>query len=160
LTQPAAGWHWLSGALEYDYLVVALAAALTISAFPARASILDFKSLEDAVVLRERILDICEHADHVADPAVRRQMLTFVVVGGGYTGVELVSEMRDFLFHYVAERYRGIPRADIRLVVLEAAPEILRGVHPKLAQHAAKRLRVEGIEIRLGAKVTRCSRRH
>src|SRR5207245_1534173 len=146
-----------SGALEYDYLVFALGSRTDYFGIPgAREHTWDFKSLEDAVVLRERILDICEHADHVADPAVRRQMLTFVVVGGGYTGVELVSEMRDFLFHYVAERYRGIPRADIRLVVLEAAPEILRGVHPKLAQHAAKRLRVEGIEIRLGAKVTRC----
>ena len=146
-----------SGALEYDYLVVALGSRTDYFGIPgAREHTWDFKSLEDAVVLRERILDICEHADHVADPAVRRQMLTFVVVGGGYTGVELVSEMHDFLFHYVAERYRGIPRADIRLVVLEAAPEILRGVHPKLAQHAAKRLRVEGIEIRLGAKVTRC----
>jgi len=130
-----------SGALEYDYLVVALGSRTDYFGIPgAREHTWDFKSLEDAVVLRERILDICEHADHVADPAVRRQMLTFVVVGGGYTGVELVSEMRDFLFHYVAERYRGIPRADIRLVVLEAA----------------KRLRVEGIEIRLGAKVTRC----
>jgi len=146
-----------SGALEYDHLVVALGSRSDYFGIPgAREHTWDFKSLEDAVVLRERILDICEHADHVADPAVRRQMLTFVVVGGGYTGVELVSEMHDFLFHYVAERYRGIPRADIRLVVLEAAPEILRGVHPKLAQHAAKRLRVEGIEIRLGAKVTRC----
>jgi len=146
-----------SVALEYDYLVVALGSRTDYFGIPgAREHTWDFKSLEDAVVLRERILDICEHADHVADPAVRRQMLTFVVVGGGYTGVELVSEMHDFLFHYVAERYRGIPRADIRLVVLEAAPEILRGVHPKLAQHAAKRLRVEGIEIRLGAKVTRC----
>ena len=146
-----------SGALEYDHLVVALGSRTEYFGIPgAREHTWDFKSLEDAVVLRERILDICEHADHVADPAVRRQMLTFVVVGGGYTGVELVSEMHDFLFHYVAERYRGIPRADIRLVVLEAAPEILRGVHPKLAQHAAKRLHVEGIEIRLDAKVTRC----
>jgi len=146
-----------SGALEYDYLVVALGSRTDYFDVPgAREHTWDFKSLEDAVVLRERILDICEHADHVADPAARRQMLTFVVVGGGYTGVELISEMQDFLFRYVAERYRGIPPADIHLVVLEAAPEILRGVHPKLAQHAARRLRAEGIEIRLGAKVTRC----
>src|SRR5713226_3748043 len=145
------------GSLEYDYLVVALGSRADYFHVPgASEHTWDFKSLEDAVALRERILDLCEHADHTADPAARRRMLTFVVVGGGYTGVELVAEMRDFMFHYVAERYRGIPRGDIRLVVLEAAPEILRGVHPKLAQHAAKRLRVEGIEIRLGAKVTRC----
>jgi NADH dehydrogenase len=83
-------------------------------------------------------------------------MLTFVIVGGGYTGVELIAELRDFLFRYVAARYRGIARSEIRLVLLEASQTILNGVHPALRKHAIKRLAAEGIEIRYGARVTRC----
>src|SRR5713226_3004288 len=146
-----------SGALEYDHLVVALGSRTDYFGIPgAREHTWDFKSLEDAVVLRERILDICEHADHVADPAARRQMLTFVVVGGGYTGVELVCEMHDFLFHYVVRRYEGISANEISLIVLEAAADVLRGVHPNLAAHALQRLQVEGIQVRLNTRATRC----
>ncbi len=146
-----------SGALAYDYLVVALGSRTNYFSVPgAQEHTWDFKSLEDAVVLRERILDLCEHADHTEDRAARRQMLTFVVVGGGYTGVELVAEMHDLLFDYVARRYRGLAAGEIRLIVLESEAEILRGVHAKLAENAWKRLRVEGIQIRLWTKVTRC----
>ncbi len=147
----------VSGALAYDYLVVALGSRTDDFNVPGvREHTWDFKTLEDAVVLRERILDLCEHADHTADPVEHQRMLTFVVVGGGYTGVELVCEMHDFLFYYVARKYRGISAAEIRLIVLEATPEVLRGVHPKLAAHAHKRLRVQGIEVRTDARATRC----
>ncbi len=147
----------VSGALAYDYLVVALGSRTDDFNVPGvREHTWDFKTLEDAVVLRERILDLCEHADHTEDPVERQRMLTFVVVGGGYTGVELVCEMHDFLLDYVARKYRGISAAEIRLIVLEATPEVLRGVHPKLAAHAHRRLRVEGIEVRTDARATRC----
>ncbi len=146
-----------SGALDYDYLVVALGSRTNYFNVPgARELTWDFKSLEDAVVLRERVLDLCEHGDHTQDPAARCPMLTFVVVGGGYTGIELAAEMHDILFGYVARRYRGITAGDIRLIVLESEPEILRGVHPRLLENAQKRLAATGIEVRLGAKVTRC----
>ncbi len=146
-----------SWSMTYDYLVVALGSHSDYFGVPgARDNTWDFKSLENAVVLRERIIDLCEHADHTPDLAARRRMLTFVVVGGGYTGVELVAEMHDFLFGYVTRRYRGLSPNEVRLVVLEAEQEILRGVHPKLAEHAQRRLLVEGIEIRLKTKATRC----
>ena len=149
--------EFASGSLGYDYLVVAPGSRTDyFGVSGAEEHTWDFKSLEDALVLREHILDLCEHADHTPDATARRRMLTLVVVGGGYTGVELVTELQDFLLRYVAGRYRGIHRGEIRLIVLEAAPEILRGVHPKLARHAMKRLQVEGIEIRLGARATRC----
>jgi NADH dehydrogenase len=63
--------------------------------------------------------------------------------------------MRDFLFRYAARKYRGISASEIRLIVLEAAPDILGGIGPKLAAHARKRLDVSGIEVRTSAKVTR-----
>lgn len=146
-----------SGALDYDCVVVALGSRTEFFNVPgAPEHTWDFKSLEDAVVLRERILDLCEHADHTEDAAAQRQLLTFVVVGGGYTGVELAAEMHDLLFGYVARRYRGIAAGQIRVMVLESEPEILRGVHPKLAANAKRRLQVEGIEVRLRARATRC----
>jgi NADH dehydrogenase len=144
-------------AVEYDYLVIALGSHTEyFNVSGAREHTWDFKSLEDAVVLRERIIDACEHADHTADPAERRRYLTFIVVGGGYTGVELLAEMRDFMFGYVAKKYRGIPREEIRLILLEAGQTILNGVHPSLRKHALRRLQGEGIEIRYNASVTRC----
>ncbi len=146
-----------SGALDYDYVVVALGSRTEYFGVPgAPEHTWDFKSLEDAVVLRERILDLCEHAGHTEDAAAQQQLLTFVVVGGGYTGVELAAEMHDLPFGYVARRYRGIAGGQIRVMVLESEPEILRGVHAKLAANAKRRLQVEGIEIRLRARATRC----
>ena len=145
------------GNFEYDYLVLAPGSSTNYFGIPgARENTLDYKTLEDGVRLRERILDLCEHADHSADAAERARLLTFVVVGGGYTGVELMAEMRDFYHQYVLRKFRGIRREDVRLVILEAAPAILRSVHPSLARHAVERLAAGGVEIRTGAKVTRC----
>jgi len=77
------------------------------------------------------------------------------VVGGGYTGDELVAELDDFFHDYVIPRYRSIGERDYRLVLLEASGEILRGVHPTLAAHAHRKLRREGIEVRTNTRVTR-----
>jgi NADH dehydrogenase len=145
-----------SETLDYDALILAPGARTEYFNIPgAREWAWDYKSLQHGVELRERIIDLCEHADHTRDPAERRTMLTFVVVGGGYTGVELITEIRDFLFRYVTRAYRGISASDIRLLLLEAGPEVLRGIGPKLASHARKRLHVEGIEVRTSAPVTR-----
>jgi NADH dehydrogenase len=145
-----------SGPIGYDALVLAVGARTEFFNTPgARENCWDYKSLQQAVELRERIIDLCEHADHTEDAAARGAMLTFVVVGGGYTGIELVTEMRDFLFRYAARKYRGIDASEIRLIVLEALPDVLRGIGPKLAEHARKRLHVSGIEVRTSTRVTR-----
>jgi len=145
-----------SEAIDYDALILAPGSRTEYFNTPgARENTWDYKSLQHAVELRERIIDLCEHADHTEDDTARRAMLTFVVVGGGYTGIELVTEMRDFLFRYAARSYRGIQASEIRLVVLEASPEVLGGIGPKLAAHARKRLDVKGIGLRTSARVTR-----
>ena len=145
-----------SGSLDYDALILAPGSRTEFFNIPgARENSWDYKSLQQAVELRERIIDLCEHADHSQDAAARRSMLTFVVVGGGYTGIELVTEMRDFLFRYAARKYRGIAASEIRLIVLEAAPNILGGIGTKLAAHARKRLDISGIELRTSTRVTR-----
>lgn len=143
--------------LSYDYLVIAPGSRTDYFDIPgARENTFDFKSLEDAIVLRERVLDLCEHADHTPDPALRKRLLTFVIVGGGYTGIELVTELHDLLFGYVVRHFRGIRANDIRLLVLEAGSDILRGVHPNLAAHSKHRLARKGIEVRTNSPAARC----
>lgn len=145
-----------TGTVEYDALILAPGSRTEYFDIPgAQENSWDYKTLQHAVELRERIIDLCEHADHTESADERKKMLTFVVVGGGYTGIELVTEMRDFLFRYVTRTYRGIQASEIRLIVLEASPEILRGIGPKLAAHARKRLDVTGIQIRTSTRVTR-----
>jgi len=145
-----------SGLIGYDALILATGARTEYFNIPgAREFSWDYKSLQQAVELREHIIDLCEHADHTADPAARRSMLKFVMVGGGYTGIELVTEIHDFLFRYVARVYRGIDPSEMHLIVVEAGPDVLRGIGPKLEAHARTRLKRTGIEIRTNTKVTR-----
>jgi NADH:ubiquinone reductase (H+-translocating) len=146
-----------SESIDYDVLVIALGSRTSyLGISGARENTWDFKTLEDAVVLRDHVLDICEHADHTADEAMRRDLLRFVVVGGGYTGVELITELSDFFTQYVLRKYRGIRPADVQLIIVEAAPEILRGISEGLKAHALGRLMASGIEVRTSAKVTQC----
>jgi NADH:ubiquinone reductase (H+-translocating) len=148
-----------SGSIDYDALILAPGSRTEFFNTPgARENCWDYKSLQQGVELREHIIDQCEHADHTLDAATRQTMLTFVIVGGGYTGIELATEMRDFLFGYAAKTYRGINASEIRLIVLEALPDILRGIGPKLAAHARKRLHVSGIEVRTSTRVTRVNK--
>lgn len=142
--------------IHYDYLIVAVGSRTEYFKVPgARENSWDFKTLEDGVVLRERVIDACEHADHTVDAEERRKLLTFAIVGGGYTGVELITEIRDFLSGYVVKHYRNISRGDFHLLLLEATSKVLGGIDPLLRPHALKRLNQEGIEVRVNAKVTR-----
>jgi NADH dehydrogenase FAD-containing subunit len=148
--------HLAEGEVPYDRLVLALGGVTPTFGIPGvETHALNYKGLEDAVRLRDHVIDLAEHADHEPDPAVRRRMLTICVVGGGYTGVELVAELQDFFESYLVPRYRGIEHADYRLLLVEAGREILRGVHPTLAARAQRSLRREGIEVRTQARVTR-----
>ena len=144
------------GTLDYDRLVIAMGGVTPTFGIPGvEEHALGYKWLEDAVLLRDHIIDLAEHADHEPDAAERRRLLTVCVVGGGYTGVELIAELQDFFHSYIVPRYRGIEPADYRLLVVEAGAEILRGVHPTLAERARVKLGREGIEIRTSTRVTR-----
>jgi NADH dehydrogenase len=148
--------HLAEGSVEYDRLVVALGGITPSFGIPGvDAHALNYKSLEDGVLLRDHLIDLAEHADHEPDPATRRRLLTICVVGGGYTGVELIAELQDFFESYLVPRYRGIVAGDYRLLLLETGREILRGVHPTLADRARASLRREGIEVRVSTQVTR-----
>jgi NADH dehydrogenase len=144
------------GSVGYDRLIIAMGGVTPTFDIPGVTEhALGYKWLDDASVVRDHIIDLAEHADHEPDPEARRRLLTICVVGGGYTGVELVAELEDLFHSYIVPRYRGIDPGDYRLLVIEAGTEILRGVHPTLAERAHRKLRREGIEVRTGTRVTR-----
>jgi NADH dehydrogenase len=144
------------GILEYDRLVIALGGVTPTFGIPGVAEhALGYKWLDDAVLMRDHLIDLAEHADHEPDDVVRRRMLTVCVVGGGYTGVELITELQDFFSSYIVPTYRGIGPDDYRLLLVESGAQILRGVHPTLAERARRKLGRERIEVRTGTRVTR-----
>src|SRR5262249_13796465 len=105
------------GEVAYDRLVIALGGITPTFGIPGvEEHAFDYKRLDDAVLLRDHIIDMAEHADHEPDRERRRRMLTVCVVGGGYTGIELVAELEDFFSSYVIPRYRGIEPRDYRLL--------------------------------------------
>jgi NADH dehydrogenase len=147
----------LGSEVPYDYLVMALGSITNYFNIPgAEKNTFALKTLEDSAELRDHIIDILEHADHEDDPDLKREMLTFVIVGGGYTGVELTAELRDFIHRQAVGQYRGIDFKDVKIVLLEAADEIMEGVDQYLAKRSKRKLVRYGIEVRTKARVTRC----
>jgi len=152
-----SGVKLLESEVSYDYLVIALGSTTNYFNIPcADKYTFPLKTLEDSAELRDHIIDILEHADHEEDADLKREMLTFVIVGGGYTGVELTAELRDFIYRQAVGKYRGIDFKDVKIVLLEAADGIMEGVDPYLVKRSKRKLVKEGIEVRTKARVTRC----
>ncbi len=145
------------GELAYDYLVLAPGSVTDYFGIPGAAEhCWPLKTLEGALKLRDRVVDLFEHADHEPDAARRKRLLSLVVIGGGYTGVETVAELQDLVFGHILRQYRGIRAEDVRLLLVEASPHLLAGVDPRLARRAARKLEAQGITVLTSARVTRC----
>jgi NADH dehydrogenase FAD-containing subunit len=112
------------------------------------------KSLDDATAMRGRMLLAFERAEGAADPAERQALLTFVVVGGGPTGVELAGAVAEFARTGLDKEYRSIDPARARVVLVQSAPRVLPAFSPLLSARAERALRRLGVEVRTGAKVT------
>jgi NADH dehydrogenase len=143
-------------ALEYDYLVLATGA--THSYFGNddwQAIAPGLKTLEDAIEIRKRILRAFEEAERNADDAVaQHEWLTFVVVGGGPTGVELAGAITEVAFHSLRRDFRRIDPRQARVILLEGAPYVLAAYPPPLRDKAAQQLRALGVDVRVDARVT------
>ena len=141
-------------ALEWDQLVVALGSISRVVPVPGLAEHgLGFKTLSEAIALRNQVLLNLEVAESLDDPDARRPWLTFVFVGAGYAGVEGIAEMQD----YVADIIERYPRSRLdgtRWILVEAGERIMPEIHPGLAEFAAAELRGRGIEIRAGTTLT------
>jgi NADH dehydrogenase len=149
----AADQDGAAGVLAYDHLVLALGAVTNFfgnSAIAAHA--LGFKSLREAMQIRNRVIDAFERAEREPDLARRRSLLTFVVAGGGFAGVELAGALNDFARGMVAD-YPQLETADVRVILVHPGSRILPELSGSLAAYAEARLRERGVEFRLGARV-------
>jgi NADH:quinone reductase (non-electrogenic) len=139
--------------LECDHLVLALGTVTSFAHQPGlEEHALPFKYLGDGLVLRNHIIHALEEADIETDPEVRRALLTFVVAGGGFSGVEAVAELNDFV-RKVARNFRRIERGEIRVVLLHSGPLILPELPANLAGFAQRLLQRRGVDIRLGTRL-------
>jgi len=149
----SAGFRPQTSQLEYDHLVIAVGNITSFAAQPGLAEhALPFKYLGDALVLRNHVIHALEEADIESDPEFRRALLTFVVAGGGFSGVEAVAELNAFVRHG-ARSFRRINPAEIRVVLLHAGPLILPELSENLGRFAQTRLQRRGVEIRLNTRL-------
>ncbi len=136
--------------LRYDQLLLALGSVSRVLPVPGLAEhAIGFKSLADAIWLRNHVVETLEAANATEDPVRQEQLLTYVFVGGGYAGLEALAELQDF----AADAMESYPRARLhgmRWVLVEASDRVLPEIDARLADYALRELRGRGIDIRLG----------
>jgi NADH dehydrogenase len=140
--------------LSYDHLVLALGA---VSSLPPGDGIsehaLEFKTLADAIRIRNHVIDAFDRADAEPNPARRRALLTFVVAGGGFSGAELVGGLNDFARGMLAD-YPNLPAEDLRIILVHSRERILPELSASLADYALERMRARGVTFELNARVS------
>src|SRR5215510_1875226 len=142
--------------IKYDHLVIALGNVTSPADLPGLAEhaqhALPFKYLGDALTVRNRVIHTLEEADIEPDPQVRRALLTFVVVGGGFSGVEVVAELNDFV-RAVARNYRHLNVCDVRVILVHSGELIFPELPRSLAEFAQRLLKKRGVEVRLRTRL-------
>lgn len=140
---------------SYDYLVIALGSATNYFNTPGvEENAFGLKTLRDAVILREHVITLFERAARTADPATRRALLTFMVAGGGPSGVEYIAELAALVHETLRHQYPEIAPDEVRLIIAQSPPRLLPAIDEKLAAIALRDLRARGIEVRLSTRLT------
>ena len=143
LTAPAE-----TGELAYDQLVLALGAMTNRVMIPGSEHAFTFKTLADALLLRNHVIERFERADVETDPERKLRQLTFVIIGGGLVGVELFGELTAFV-DGIAPLYKHVNRDQVRFILLQGANRIMPEINPKLADYGARVLsKRRGADIR------------
>jgi NADH dehydrogenase len=143
--------------LSYDHLILALGGVTNFFGLPGVGErALTMKSLADATALHAHVIGKFEHADLESDPAVRRELLTFVVAGGGFAGVETAAELNDFV-RGAGRYYPNVRPDEVRMIVAHSGDRILPEVSEGLSAYALKKLRGQGIEVLLGTRIQGCA---
>ena len=141
--------------LSYDFLIVATGAAHAYFGHPEWASRAPgLKTLDDALEMRRRVLLAFEAAERETDPAAERRLLTFVIIGGGPTGVELAGALGEIARQTLRENFRRIHPESARIVLLEGGPHLLSAFPETLREAARASLQKLGVEVRTGTAVT------
>ena len=139
--------------LTYDHLVLALGSVsnyLGLDNVQRRA--FDFKSLLDAIRIRNHVIDMFERADREPDQTIRQETLTFVVAGGGFAGVELAGALNDFGRGMLAD-YPSLRPEDLRVILVHSRDRILPELSEPLAAYALQRMRDRGVTFKLNARL-------
>jgi NADH dehydrogenase len=140
--------------LQYDHLVIALGTRLARGMVPGlEQHAIPFKYLGDALRLRNHAVHVLEEAAIADNPQERRRLLTFVVAGGGFSGVECIAELHDFLVHAI-RAYSPLRVEDLRCVLLQSGEQILPEMKPSLASFAHRLLERDGVEIRVNTRLS------
>ncbi len=143
--------------IDYDYLVLATGVRHAYFGHEEWEPFAPgLKKIADATLIRERILSALEKAEITADPAERARLLTFVVVGGGPTGVEMAGAIAELTHHALAQDFRRIGPADARIVLIEGGARVLSAFKEELSAKTQAALERLGVEVRLGQNVTVC----
>jgi NADH dehydrogenase len=147
--------EWRSHVLKYDYLVIALGSETNFFGMnEASKQAFTLKSLGDAIVLRNHVINMLEQADiEHEDLNLRTSLLTFLVIGGGFSGVEIVGELNDFVLDSINHFYHNLEKAKIRRVLVNSGARILPEVTEELSEFALQKLRENGIEVILNTRV-------
>lgn len=139
--------------LQYDHLIVAMGQRVDLSRTPGLTEhALKMKTLEDARALRAHVIEKLEHADITQLPQVKKEALTFCVVGAGFSGVETVGEMKELIDRSL-KFYPNIDPSEVRVIVVEFSDHVLGELPRKLGAYAAKKLEQRGIEVMLNTGV-------
>ena len=139
--------------LEYDHLIIALGSGSDLSrTIGLSEHAFTMKTLSDARRLRAHVIERLEHADITRLPEVKKGALTFTVIGGGFSGIETVGEIKELIDRSL-RYYPNINASEIRVVVLEFADRILNEMPESLAAYAQNKLNQRGIEVQLGVGV-------
>ncbi|MEQ4203800.1 NAD(P)/FAD-dependent oxidoreductase [Actinopolymorpha sp. B9G3] len=151
--EPCAGTPY---DVHYDELVVALGSVARTLPIPGLAEhAIGFKQVEEAIQLRNHVLDRLDIAESTTDERIRRRALTFVFVGGGYAGVEAMAELED-MARYATRYYERVKSSDMRWVLVEAADRILPEVGADLGRYTVDRLRERAIDVKLNTLLESC----
>ncbi len=138
----------------YEYLVVSTGSEYAYFGHEGwRALVLSLKTLEDALYMREQILLAFEQAETAPDEVQRRKLMTFIIVGGGPTGVELAGAIAELAKSTLARDFRHIVPAEAEILLLEAGPTLLSGFPKRLIDFAQKALERKGVTVRLETPV-------
>jgi NADH:ubiquinone reductase (H+-translocating) len=142
-------------ALPYDHLIVAAGSTHSYFGHDEWAQFAPgLKTLDDAFEIRRRILLAFESAEKEMDPARRKEWLTFLVIGGGPTGVEMAGTLAEIARQTLPGEFRRIDPASAQIVLVEGGSRVLQAMPEDLSQRAAEQLQKLGVEVRTGARVT------
>ncbi|GDY03030.1 NADH dehydrogenase [Planctomycetota bacterium] len=142
------------GELNYDFLIIATGATHSYFGKDWEKWAPGLKTIEDALEIRRRVLSAFEAAERELDPEKQRQLLTFVVVGGGPTGVELAGSLSEIGRLTVANDFRSFDPRSVRVVLIEGASRVLPPYSPSLSKKAKTALERLGVEVRTDSLVT------